>query len=356
METIPVLEKLYDYGNKGQRVPIKGTDVQLLLKGYQSLTELLPDNESSAILDPRNDRLPLSHSCLKSFVSSEFNLNKFGISGGARIGVLIPNGPELAVCLVALLAGYCAAPINPIVTPTEIKSELENTKCVAVIVLADDNSAIEAVSNLPLTILKLYPSSTVTGMFSLESLDFPTGNSSTAERKSRRPSAPGATVTCNKSSDTVLLLHTSGTSGHKKLVPYSLDMVVVGVGCIISSWNLSSADICLNMMPLFHIGGIVRNIFSPVLSGGCVITCSAFDPVTFWDILYREKFTWYYAAPTMHHAVLQEASRRQIDGPLPVESVRFIANAAGGLLPILAESLQKMFQATILTSYGMTEW
>ena len=39
-----------------------------------------------------------------------------------------------------------------------------------------------------------------------------------------------------------------------------------------------------------------------------------------------------------------------------VASVRFIANAAGGLLPVLAENLRSTFRATILTSYGMTEW
>lgn len=36
----------------------------------------------------------------------------------------------------------------------------------------------------------------------------------------------------------VLLLHTSGTSGNKKLVPYSLEALVVGVACIAASWNL----------------------------------------------------------------------------------------------------------------------
>jgi acyl-CoA synthetase (AMP-forming)/AMP-acid ligase II len=101
--------------------------------------------------------------------------------------------------------------------------------------------------------------------------------------------------------------------GNKKLVPYSLDMIIVGVGCIVSSWNLSPSDCCLNMMPLFHIGGIVRNILSPILSGGCVITCNGFDPLLFWDILFSTsdgefsssgengvtfcdipKVTWYY--------------------------------------------------------------
>lgn len=99
----------------------------------------------------------------------------------------------------------------------------------------------------------------------------------------------------------------------------------------------------------------MRNILSPILSGGCVIACRGFDPLLFWDVLYSgQRVTWYYAAPTMHHALLQEAQRRS--KPWPVEHMRFIANAAGGLLPVLAQGLKETFQATILTSYGMTEW
>ena len=74
----------------------------------------------------------------------------------------------------------------------------------------------------------------------------------------------------------------------------------------------------------------------------------------FWDTLYGgQRVTWYYAAPTMHHALLQESQRRS--APLPVTNIRFIANAAGGLLPVLAQGLKDTFQAVILTSYGMTE-
>eukprot|EP00956_Cyclotella_meneghiniana_P032073 scaffold86406_cov44-Cyclotella_meneghiniana.AAC.6 len=107
-------------------------------------------------------------------------------------------------------------------------------------------------------------------------------------------------------------------------------------------------------MPLFHVGGIIRNILSPILSGGSVIACSSFDPVLFWDLMYNgQRVSWYYAAPTMHHALLMEAANRP--KPLPINSIRFIANAAGGLLPVLAEELRSTFNATILTSYGMTE-
>ena len=359
---IPLLDKLANYGNHGQRVPICGTDVQLLLKGTPSFSHILPESESNAIVDPCSNRLALSHSCLKTFLSTEFDLGKFGISPGSRVGVLIPNGPELAVCLLCLVSRYCAAPINPNITVSEITSELQNTRCVGIVVLAREGSndthldmVIKAALKLSIVVMKLWPSSTVAGIFSLQ-LEFPAVEGGIEGPAVATRAGTMSSPDARKGSDIVLLLHTSGTSGTKKLVPYSLDMLLVGVGCIVSSWALGPRDICLNMMPLFHIGGIVRNLFAPVLSGGCVITCSAFDPVMFWDVLEQVQVTWYYASPTMHHALLQEASTRQMHAPLPVESVRFVANAAGGLLPALAESLQRIFKATILTSYGMTEW
>ncbi len=76
----------------------------------------------------------------------------------------------------------------------------------------------------------------------------------------------------------------------------------------------------------------MRNILAPILSGGSVIACSSFDPILFWDVLEKgQRVSWYYAAPTMHHALLMEAANRT--KPLPVNNIRFVANAAGGLLP-----------------------
>lgn len=54
----------------------------------------------------------------------------------------------------------------------------------------------------------------------------------------------------------VLLLHTSGTSGNKKLVPYSLEDLVVGVACIISSWRLVSILLFITSKVIFSIFAI----------------------------------------------------------------------------------------------------
>ena len=63
-------------------------------------------------------------------------------------------------------------------------------------------------------------------------------------------------------------------------------------------------------LSLFTSGGIVRNVFSPLLSGGSIIACGGFDPLLFWDTLVAHRVTWYYASPTMHHAILNEAANR----------------------------------------------
>jgi acyl-coenzyme A synthetase/AMP-(fatty) acid ligase len=77
----------------------------------------------------------------------------------------------------------------------------------------------------------------------------------------------------NQHMDEVLVLFTSGTTGSKKLVPHLLADVLVATACISVSWNLTEKDTNCNLMPLFHVGGIIRQVFSPILSGGAVICC-----------------------------------------------------------------------------------
>ncbi len=145
----------------------------------------------------------------------------------------------------------------------------------------------------------------------------------------------------------------TGTSGTKKVVPITCLGLLTGVQCVIDSWGLTSTDICLNMMPLNHVGGLVRNLFAPIFSGGSTILCSSFDPNLFWDILERGQGTWYYASPSMHMSILAEAALR--GDAIDKCKLRLVCNAAGGLLPALAARLKDTFACTVLPSYGMTE-
>jgi acyl-coenzyme A synthetase/AMP-(fatty) acid ligase len=100
-----------------------------------------------------------------------------------------------------------------------------------------------------------------------------------------------------------------------------------------------------------HVGGIVRQVFSPLVSSSCVICCPSFDASLFWALLDQAAFNWYYAAPTMHQIILQIRQEYLETGKN--YKLKMIANAAGGLLPSLAHQLRETFQANVLPSYGM---
>ena len=38
-------------------------------------------------------------------------------------------------------------------------------------------------------------------------------------------------------------------------------------------------------MPLYHVGGVLRNLLAPLLSGGCVVCLPAFEPKLMWDVI-----------------------------------------------------------------------
>jgi acetyltransferase-like isoleucine patch superfamily enzyme len=159
------------------------------------------------------------------------------------------------------------------------------------------------------------------------------------------------TTTGTKLDDTALVLGTSGTTGSKKLVPFTLRTLLVGAGCIIEGWELSYRDCGLNMMPLHHVGGLLRNLLAPLLSGGRMYCCPVFDPTAWWDHVETRGITWYYASPAMHRAILAEGEQRE-KKPL---QLRMACNAAGPLAPQLAHDLRQRFRCPVLPSYGMTE-
>ncbi|TPX69966.1 hypothetical protein SpCBS45565_g02004 [Spizellomyces sp. 'palustris'] len=313
---------------------------------FSSLVDLLSSSPRPAILSS-DARSPLSHTDLSAFIK-QFDLQTFGLGRNDRIGVILPEGPELGVCLTCVLARATAVPLNEKEIEEEIVSELEQMRAKAAIVCKSrsEDRIVSLLASAGFLVLLLEPSPSTAGLFTLSAVPGSVIIS---------PSPPTVQAYTHPQ-DCALVLRTSGTSGNKKTVPYTLRTLCIGAMCVAKSWALTEKDVNLNMMPLYHVGGIVRNLLSPLLSGGAVITCKGFDPAIFWDIVEASPIspTWYYAVPTMHHAILQEG-RERYSGRSP-SRIRMICNAGGGLQPSLAVELRNYFAgAVVLPSYGMTE-
>ncbi|KAI1421321.1 acetyl-CoA synthetase-like protein [Xylaria sp. FL1777] len=277
---------------------------------------------------------PITHRELHNFVRRfDVSTANNGFLRKPVIAIILPNGPLLAATIVAVSNSYIAAPINPGAGPDQVKADIELSRASAIISCVPDVSTLQLDRN-------------GLDIFLVDETNEPEIR---VEVKNSKPTPISECPTPNRPEDIAMILFTSGTSGNRKLVPITVGTILNGVRIVIDSWGLTKNDICLNMMPLYHVGGIIRNLFAPLFSGGSTICCPNFDPNLFWDQLEDVQPTWYYASPTMHSMILGERSNR-VDA-LEKSQIRLVCNAAGGLLPALAEQIRDTFQCVVLPSY-----
>ena len=316
---------------------------------FNTLLDCLPSTNRRVLISPDLSRPPLTHRMLKHFIES-FVLPSSGrtapLQTNDRVMMALPTGPENALALLAVATYFNCAPVNASCTAEELRDDALRLEARAVIATREAVERLGLASlhfdhGLEIYFVEPRPSGPA-GLFDVSVF----GDEQPGSRD-RDPPPP------NTLYDQSLVLHTSGTSGTKKVVPYTLRHLIVGAASVIKSWELTPEEVNMNMMPLFHVGGILRNLWAPVLSGGSTILCSGFDANAWWTLTSQLGATWYYAAPTMHHAIL--ASKPENMDPAKELKIRMICNAAGGLIPSLAVELRKTFNCTVLPSYGMTE-
>ncbi|KAI0674678.1 acetyl-CoA synthetase-like protein [Trametes maxima] len=321
-----------------------------------TLLDCLATTDRPALFSPDMTRPPLTHAMLHDFVKN-FALPTSGLheqlGPNDRVMLVLPTGAENAVAIIAVASYHTGAPVNYNCTAGELAEDAHRLKAKAVVTTKEAAHRLELRKlrkELGAEIIFVHARNLgVAGPFDMSVM---TDSEDEADWDQIVYVLPPPSK-LHGLQDQSLVLHTSGTSGKKKVVPYNLRCLIVGTCCVSKSWDLSTEDVNMNMMPLFHVGGIIRNLWAPMFSGGSAIMCAGFDDVAFWPIVMERGATWYYAAPTMHHAIL--TSRPSHIHPSTDTRIRMIANAAGGLLPSLAQELKDTFGAIILPSYGMTE-
>ncbi|KAF4449220.1 hypothetical protein F53441_7461 [Fusarium austroafricanum] len=314
----------------------------LVKNSYTSFSEFISHGDKPALRNPTGGDV-ITHQQLREFVNN-FQLPAQLPSSNRKsvVSIALPNGPLLAATCIAVTTYYTASPINPAAGPEQFRADILQARADFILTTREEYTKLQldalwvAENKIQVFVVEWIPGESI----SLKTLDGqdPTG---TVE------SVP------NKADDIGLILFTSGTSGTKKVVPLTIHSIIAGVAFVIESWGLTSDDICLNMMPLYHVGGLVRNIFAPIFSGGSTVCCPSFDANLFWDVTETHQPTWYYASPSMHSIIVAEAAARP--EALRKSRIRLACNAAGGLLPSLAYQLRDTFNCVVLPSYGMTE-
>lgn len=264
-------------------------------------------------------------------------LNGFGIGPADRVAIVLPNGPEMAAAFVTIAQGAVTAPMNPAYREDEFSFYLEDLKAKAIVVAADyDGPALAAAERFGLAVLRLsVEEGAPAGSFRLAG---PSGAAASG--------APAA-------EDVALILHTSGTTSRPKIVPLLQSNIAASAEHIRTSLALRPEDRCLNVMPLFHIHGLVAAVSSSLAAGASVWCAPGFDALRFFGWMSEARPSWYTAVPTMHQAILSRAGRNaEVIAGSPL---RFVRSSSASLPPQVFAALSETFGAPVIESYGMTE-
>ena len=303
-----------------------------------TLNALLASGAANAPAIRAPGRPALSYAGLRDLAAATIaRLNGIGIGRNDRVAIVLPNGPEMAAAFIAIGAGATTAPLNPSYRADEFSFYLTDLKAKALVVQKGiATEARDVAAKLGVTVLELVPGDHA-GSFTLEG-----GTPAKAAQ-------PGAA----EAGDIALVLHTSGTTARPKIVPLSQANICASARHIGATLALSPADACLNIMPLFHIHGLIAAVLSSLGAGGAVICTPGFDALRFFRLLDEERPSWYTAVPTMHQTILTRADRNA--EIIARAKLRFIRSSSASLPGPVMEQLEAVFGCPLVESYGMTE-
>ncbi len=308
-----------------------------------TLNELLAAGVDGAPALTAPGGVALTHGALRALVADTVKtLNGLGIGRGDRVAIVLPNGPEMATAFVAVASGSASAPLNPAYRADEFEFYLSDLGAKALVVDAGSASpAIDVARRLGVRILELLPRPE-RGAGSFELRD--TSGAATAAPASGGFAQPD---------DVALVLHTSGTTSRPKIVPLTQRNVCASARNIREFLSLAAQDRGLNVMPLFHIHGLIAGILAPLSAGGQVCCTPGFNALKFFAWMEEARPTWYTAVPTMHQAILARAANNK--AVIAANPLRFIRSSSSAMPTQVIREIEQVFGAPLVESYGMTE-
>ena len=307
------------------------------IRVHMTIPELLDratarDPNATALLAP--SRAPLSYRALQQQIAMTIGaLRSAGIGRQDRVAVVLPNGPEMAAAVIAVASGATCAPLNPSLGADDLRFHLDDLGAKALLLPANEVGPARLVAQeLGVTRLDVHwRHDSPAGCFELAGFE--------ASPRCDLDSPPCV-------DDVALVLHTSGTTSKPKLVPLSHANLCSSALNVARSLQLSNADRCLGVMPLYHVHGIVAALLASIAAGGSVACTSAYYYGRFLTWLEEFHPTWITAVPSIFQAILAELARHPAG--IAANRLRFARSSSAPLPPAVMREMERALEAPVL--------
>jgi amino acid adenylation domain-containing protein len=264
------------------------------------------------------------------------HLRGLGLDRDARVAVVLPNGPEMAMAVVAIATAAVCVPLNPAFTADECQRYFCDLRIAALLTGGNAESACRSVAH----------------QRGIPILDLPLAPGGALKPKPVRPPLLDHQELTRASDDAFVLL-TSGTTSRPKMVPLTHASICLSARNAGAVLELGPRDRLLNVLPLFHAHGLISGLLAGLAAGSSVVCTPGFESASFFRWLTEFRPSWYTAVPAIHRAILSAADRAKPKHQRC--SLRLIRSASASLPLHVLDGLESLFGVPVIETYGMTE-
>src|ERR1700733_6435322 len=251
-------------------------------------------------------------------------LVELGVGRGDVVAVVLPNSIDLVtVMFAAWRLGAALTPVNPALT--EHEAQYQVTDSGARLVVVDD--------------------------VSLSKVEGGAAQVCVIDELVRRDGATDVGPSRTELEELALVIYTGGTTGRPKGGMLDHANLAATAAMIVDWFEMTAADRCLLVLPLFHVNGIMVSVVSPLLAGGSTVIASRFDPKTFWDLVERFRPTFFSAVPTIYAMLTGLPADVRPD----TSSLRCAVCGAAPMPAAAIRDFEDRYGVGILEGYGQSE-
>jgi long-chain acyl-CoA synthetase len=253
-----------------------------------------------------------------------------GLQPGDRVGVMLPNVPYFAIVYYGVLrAGGTVVPMNVLLKERETTFYLSDPQAKVVFAWHDFAGAAQhGAAESGAECIVVAP-----GEF----------------EQLLAGTQPLTEVADRSDDDTAVILYTSGTTGSPKGAELTHGNLRRNVEVVVDMLQLSSSDVILGALPLFHSFGQTCGLSAAIASGACLTLIPRFDPAKALEIVERDEVTVFEGVPTMFGAMLHGVQDHD------ATSLRLCVSGGAAMPVEVMRAFEDAFGCKILEGYGLSE-
>ncbi len=300
------------------------------MRTFQEAIDAAQENEKTFLIEPTHNRSLQYRDIKQETEKIKDRIRQYVPGVQNKIAIALPNGIDAGLCILSVIAGgNVVVPINLGWKNAEFSFIIQDSACS--LLISTDEVLREA------------------GVTYACAAEWENGVSFYRVESVRDYFAEKASVPAKQKIS--LLLYTSGTTGKPKGVMLTEENLLAETFYIREGHALRPEENALQVLPLFHINGLVIGFLTPFFTGETLVIPPKFSAGHFWEWVDTYRISWVSAVPTIISIILSRTPKEFAGGG----TLRFLRSASSPLPRAVLREFEERFRVPIVESFGISE-